>query len=423
MLSRGQAFDRARSLTAVASVLFLLVIGATGVRAQNETASGDPSPSPVPSETPPTASPETEAPTPPTPTPAASADPTPAPTVTPAPSSAEPTPAPIPAPTDGCLDFISRAEAQAFYESEGGPGADPHGLDPDGDGIACDNLQDAVDTADANSDPGLGEPDAPADAGVDAVERTLPRNTIKLVSQLECGLTKADGVVRGMGRFPVAGRAYYSDDWHRPRYTPTFHLHKGLDIFAAFGTPVRAPAGGRVTRLSDSPSSGGIGVSMEDDERNWYYFGHLQARADGLFVGGRVESGTVLGYVGDTGNAKGGAPHVHMEIHRNGVPIPPKPTVDRWLDEAMGEAPECVRSGPDAAPQPTATPAPAPVPAAVVPTTTPREPTIIAPESVSANSRNDSELIVPLFVLVAASIFVPLLVRRRKRDEYSLIGW
>jgi hypothetical protein len=39
-----------------------------------------------------------------------------------------------------CDDFATQAEAQAFFLSEGGPGNDPHGLDADGDGIACENL-------------------------------------------------------------------------------------------------------------------------------------------------------------------------------------------------------------------------------------------------------------------------------------------
>ena len=39
-----------------------------------------------------------------------------------------------------CLDFASQADAQSFYESEGGPGRDDHGLDADGNGVACEAM-------------------------------------------------------------------------------------------------------------------------------------------------------------------------------------------------------------------------------------------------------------------------------------------
>lgn len=139
-------------------------------------------------------------------------------------------------------------------------------------------------------------------------------------------------LVEGMGRFPVAGIASYSDDWHAPRYKPTFHRHEGLDIIADFGTPVRAPTAGVVTKLGDA-YPGGISVTMRSHDAT-FWFGHLQSVAPGLVVGQSVEVGTVLGSVGNSGNAAGGVPHVHMEIEREGVNVPPKPFVDGWLDEA-----------------------------------------------------------------------------------------
>jgi hypothetical protein len=39
-----------------------------------------------------------------------------------------------------CGDFATQAEAQAFFESQGGPAQDPHGLDGDGDGVVCASL-------------------------------------------------------------------------------------------------------------------------------------------------------------------------------------------------------------------------------------------------------------------------------------------
>ena len=55
-----------------------------------------------------------------------------------------------------CADFASWAEAQALYEEAGGPATDPHSLDPDKDGVACERLREAEERA--------GEPDSPAAA-------------------------------------------------------------------------------------------------------------------------------------------------------------------------------------------------------------------------------------------------------------------
>ena len=146
-----------------------------------------------------------------------------------------------------------------------------------------------------------------------------------------------------MGRFPVAGIAHYSDDWGNPRFTPKPHLHKGLDIFADFGTPIRAPADGVVSQLSEA-GAGGIAVWMRDSAGTSYYFAHMLERAEGVAVGSRVRIGTLLGYVGDSGNAAGGTPHTHMQIHQGGAPIPPKTIVDEWLDEAEALAPAWVQA-------------------------------------------------------------------------------
>jgi murein DD-endopeptidase MepM/ murein hydrolase activator NlpD len=180
---------------------------------------------------------------------------------------------------------------------------------------------------------------------VPSIPRTRPRNTVELVKLLspltEYGISLDQVLVEGMGRFPVAGLAYYRDDWLNPRYNPVPHLHHGLDIFADFGTPVRSPDRGTVS-LSDGPT-GGIGVYVHGESGDTYYFAHLLERAEGLRNGERVDIGSILGYVGDTGNASGGAPHLHFEIRRPGS-IPPKPSVDQWLDEAIKLAPQFVKA-------------------------------------------------------------------------------
>ena len=177
--------------------------------------------------------------------------------------------------------------------------------------------------------------------------RTPARNTTRLIELLrpltDAGVPLSTVLLEGMGRFPVAGIAHYSDDWGNPRFTPKPHLHKGLDIFADFGTPIRAPVDGVISQLSDS-GAGGIAVWMRDTAGTSYYFAHMLERAEGLAVGTRVGIGSLLGYVGDTGNAAGGTPHTHMQIEQGGGPIPPKTIVDEWLDEAEGLAPSWVEA-------------------------------------------------------------------------------
>jgi murein DD-endopeptidase MepM/ murein hydrolase activator NlpD len=245
--------------------------------------------------------------------------PTPGPSATPRPSAA-PTPTKIPVP--GETPEPTKKPAKTAE-----PSTEP---DP-GDEGPTDDLP-----------PGLEE--QPSSLAVPSIPRTRARNTVELVKALrnltEYGVPLQQALIEGMGRFPVAGLAHYSDDWLNPRFTPVPHLHKGLDIFADFGTPIRSPDRGVLT-FSDSPA-GGIGAYVRGESGDVYYFAHMQERAEGLRPGQRVDIGTVIGYVGDSGNAQGGTPHLHFEIRRPGQ-VPPKPSVDQWLDEAIELAPQFVK--------------------------------------------------------------------------------
>lgn len=145
-------------------------------------------------------------------------------------------------------------------------------------------------------------------------------------------------LVRGFGRFPVVGYVWYHDDYGAPRYAPYFHLHEGVDLFAVSGTPVIATTDGVIGKTANG-SIGGISIWLDGVDGITYYYGHLSAYAPGIVAGKRVRMGEVLGYVGDTGVAKGTYPHLHFEVHPGGgLPVSPKPVLDAWLGQAEASA-------------------------------------------------------------------------------------
>jgi murein DD-endopeptidase MepM/ murein hydrolase activator NlpD len=176
---------------------------------------------------------------------------------------------------------------------------------------------------------------------IDAYPRTPAGSTRELVALLRALPPAAR--TAGFGRFPVGGAATWSHDWLFPRHSPSFHVHEGTDVFAVRGTPVLSPAAG-TARISRG-EVGGLAVKVVQRDGTYWYLAHLA----GVTVadGDRVVPGSAVGTVGDSGNAKGGAPHVHVEVHpHGGEPLDPKPLLDQYYDEALGAAPALVASHP-----------------------------------------------------------------------------
>jgi len=91
-------------------------------------------------------------------------------------------------------------------------------------------------------------------------------------------------------------------------------VHDAIDIAAPAGTPVLAAADGRIVKFHDSEKGGITIYQISSDQKYFFYYAHLQRRADGLAESQFVKTGTVIGYVGDTGNAGPGNYHLHFAI-------------------------------------------------------------------------------------------------------------
>src|SRR5690606_29156145 len=107
--------------------------------------------------------------------------------------------------------------------------------------------------------------------------------------------------------------------------------------FASRGTPVLAPVQGMVTSVREG-GLGGKQVWVRDQKRNWHlYFAHLDSQLVSNLQ--RVNPGDTLGLVGNTGNARTTAPHLHFGIYQNGA-INPFPAIKNEFEEAPPLAPE-----------------------------------------------------------------------------------
>ncbi|MDQ3898431.1 MAG: M23 family metallopeptidase [Actinomycetota bacterium] len=108
---------------------------------------------------------------------------------------------------------------------------------------------------------------------------------------------------------PVPGASFVNDYGY---VRPDGGRHEGVDLFAPKGTPIVAPVGGTIERYPNP--SGGQAIELYGRDGNRYYFAHLDRYGEG----GSVSRGTVVGYVGNTGDARTTSSHLHFEIHPGG---------------------------------------------------------------------------------------------------------
>jgi murein DD-endopeptidase MepM/ murein hydrolase activator NlpD len=125
---------------------------------------------------------------------------------------------------------------------------------------------------------------------------------------------------------PVSG--FFSDGfgWRRDPIDGSREFHKGIDIVAPTGTPVRASADGLVTAAGRMSGYGAM-IHVAHGYGLATRYGHLSRVL--VSPGQRVKRGDVIGLVGSTGRSTG--PHLHYEVFRTGAQVDPR----KYLGEAL----------------------------------------------------------------------------------------
>ena len=145
--------------------------------------------------------------------------------------------------------------------------------------------------------------------------------------------TPAQRLARGRFVFPVHGAARVADDFGAPRRAT--RRHRGNDVFAAFGSPVLAVADGTLNRVGTLPISGNR-LWLETSRGDAFFYAHLSAFGPEAVSGRKVRAGTLLGFVGNTGDAEPTPPHVHFEIHpASGRAIDPHAVLTAWQADGV----------------------------------------------------------------------------------------
>ena len=154
-----------------------------------------------------------------------------------------------------------------------------------------------------------------------------------------CALVRRDHSLASRGLMvPVAG-VYPGEVPDRFGERRGRRRHAALDIVAPRGTPVVSADDGVVVSVHRNRLGGRVVYAIYPHRRFVYYYAHLDAVRDGLRAGVALARGDVLGTVGTTGNAEGGAPHLHFQVTAY-------PADGRWWDgEPIDPRPHLVRPG------------------------------------------------------------------------------
>jgi murein DD-endopeptidase MepM/ murein hydrolase activator NlpD len=196
---------------------------------------------------------------------------------------------------------------------------EPHGGLPAGSEITIGSVT-ATSVADLSAPPrtrpaGPGRPQNPVTrpttlprAPEPDVGGEVPGGPVRVAPEVTARLSSGRFV------FPVYGTASFGDSFGAPRPDVAGGWHHGEDIFAAAGTPLLAVTDGTLHTIGFN-RIGGYRLWLRDAEGDEFYYAHLSAYSPLAVEGRSVKAGDVIGFVGSTGDADGGAPHLHFEIH------------------------------------------------------------------------------------------------------------
>lgn len=138
---------------------------------------------------------------------------------------------------------------------------------------------------------------------------------------------------------PVEGTVTSGFGWRVHPILGDWRMHRGIDIGASEGTPIRPIAAGTVTAVEERS---GYGRVVEIDHGGGWT--SLYAHCDRMDVrlGERVLPSTTIATVGNTGLSTG--PHLHLEVHQDGEPVDPAGVLEQ-VNPVAGVAPEKIRRG------------------------------------------------------------------------------
>jgi LysM repeat protein len=214
-----------------------------------------------------------------------------------------------------------------------------NGLDPEQFIMVGDRLEIPGGSTDGGSSPATGPTYTVRDG--DVLARIARRHGVSLSALLSANDLEADDLIMEGDQLQVPGGrrdavttsaaqpelvcpvpgASFMNDWGFPRGGHRFH--EGTDLFAASGTTIVAPTSGTVSFGSNG--LGGTTFTLATDG-GWVFYGaHLD---DTIGSPGRVAAGTPIGTVGDSGNAAGGDPHLHLGLKpAGGHAVNPYPSI------------------------------------------------------------------------------------------------